>query len=60
MLPKPPGLNLWGKKQLDEGLDNAKRFLHVTAGALVLEVEGDDEVRGGTEYKWEGSLGRVG
>lgn len=45
-MPKPPGLNLWGKKQLDEGLDTAKRFLHVTAGALVLEVEGDDEVRG--------------
>lgn len=46
LLPKPPGLNLWGKKHLDEGLDTAKRFLHVTAGALVLEVQGDDEVRG--------------
>ncbi|CAM9260238.1 unnamed protein product, partial [Laminaria digitata] len=43
LLPKPPGLNLWGKKPLDEGLDTAKRFLHVTSAALVLEVEGDDE-----------------
>lgn len=47
LLPKPPGLNLWGKKPLDEGLDTAKRFLHVTSAALVLEVEGDDEVRSG-------------
>lgn len=44
LLPKPPRLPLWGTKRQDEGLDTAKRFLHVTANALVLEVEGEDEV----------------
>eukprot|EP00903_Cladosiphon_okamuranus_P018570 g17093.t1 len=42
LLPKPR-LRLWGEKGQDEGLDNVKRFLHVTADALVLEVEGEDE-----------------
>lgn len=44
LLPKPLKLRLWGKKSADEGLDNAKRFLHITATALVLEVEGEQEV----------------
>lgn len=46
LLPKPMKLpRLWGKKTQDTGLDNAKRFLHVTKDALVLEVEGEEEVR---------------
>lgn len=44
MLPKPLRLGLWGKSGQDEGLDATKRFLHVTTDALVLEVEGEDEV----------------
>ena len=44
LLPQPPKLRLWGKKGGEEGLDTAKRFLHITANALVLEVEGTDEV----------------
>lgn len=45
LLPKPPRLPLWGSNPQDEGLDAAKRFLHITANALVLEVEGEEEVR---------------
>lgn len=45
LLPKAPSLRLWGGKGEEDGLDNAKRFLHITPDALVLEVEGEDEVR---------------
>lgn len=47
LLPKPPRLRLWEKAGDDEGLDTAKRFLHITTDALVLEVEGEDKVREG-------------
>lgn len=52
LLPKPPSLRLWEKAGNDEGLDTAKRFLHITADALVLEVEGEDEVREGDRRFW--------
>lgn len=52
LLPKPPRLRLWEKAGDDEGLDTAKRFLHITAEALVLEVEGEDEVREGERRSW--------
>ena len=44
MLPKPPKLRLWRRKPREEGLDTTKRFLHITNTALVLEIEGEDEV----------------
>ncbi|CAM9458263.1 unnamed protein product, partial [Scytosiphon promiscuus] len=43
LLPKSPMRRLWSRKGKEDGLDNAKRFLHFTPDALVLEVEGEDE-----------------
>lgn len=35
---------MWSARSEEAGLDSTKRFLHVTAEALVMEVEGVDEV----------------
>lgn len=45
MLPRVPKVRIWGANGNEGGLDDTKRFLHVTDDALVLEIEGEEDVR---------------
>ncbi|CAM9873227.1 unnamed protein product [Choristocarpus tenellus] len=36
-------IRLWKRQEEDMGLDNAKRYLHVTEDALIFEIEGQNE-----------------